>query len=238
MKVGELAKQTGVSVRTLHYYDEISLLEPSHRNDAGHRLYTAADIVRLQQIMSLRQVGFSLEEIRECLEQSDFSPYRVIQLHMSRLREQMELQRKLYNRLEAIAASLRSTEEISVEELMQTIEVISMFEKYYTPEQLEELKERRQMLGEEKIHQVQGEWQELIEQVRAEMEKGTEPTSETVQFLAKRWRRLIQEFTGGNPEIEKSLNTIYQQEGAANASRNAIDSDTCEYISKAMAVLK
>ena len=113
-----------------------------------------------------------------------------------------------------------------------------MFEKYYTPEQLEELKERREMLGEDKIHQAQAQWQELIEQVRAEMKKGTEPTSEIVQSLAKRWRSLIEEFTGSNPEIEKSLSTMYQQEGAANASRNAIDSQTCEYISRAMAVLQ
>jgi len=238
IKVGELAKQTGVSVRTLHYYDEISLLKPSHRNNVGHRLYTAEDIVRLQQIMSLRQVGFSLEEIRDCLEQPDFSPYRVIQLHMSCLRKQMELERKLYNRLEAIAASLHSAEEIPIEEFMETIEVITMFEKYYTPEQLEELKGRRQILGEEKIHQAQVEWQELIEQVRTEMAKGTEATSEPVQLLAQRWKQLIQEFTGGNPEIEQSLSRMYQQEGAANASRNAIDPQTCEYMSKAMAMLK
>ncbi|NES20900.1 MAG: albicidin resistance protein [Symploca sp. SIO3E6] len=121
---------------------------------------------------------------------------------------------------------------------MQTIEVITMFEKYYTPEQLEELKERRQMLGEDKMHQAQVEWQELIEQVRTEMAKGTEPTSEPVQILAQQWRKLIQEFTGGNPEIEQSLSRMYQQEGVANASRNAIDPQTCEYMSKAMAILK
>jgi MerR family transcriptional regulator, thiopeptide resistance regulator len=50
LKVGDLAKQTGVSVRTLHYYDEIGLLSPSHRTDTGYRLYDKADIMRLQQI--------------------------------------------------------------------------------------------------------------------------------------------------------------------------------------------
>ena len=66
-KVGELAKQTGLSVRTLHYYDEVGLLSPSQRTAAGHRLYTAGDIVRLQQIKSLRHLAFALEEIRACL---------------------------------------------------------------------------------------------------------------------------------------------------------------------------
>ena len=63
-RVGELAGQTGLTVRTLHYYDEIGLLSPSHRSDAGYRLYTAGDVVRLQQIRSLRHLGFALEEIR------------------------------------------------------------------------------------------------------------------------------------------------------------------------------
>jgi DNA-binding transcriptional MerR regulator len=70
-KVGELAKQTGLSVRTLHYYDEIGLLSPSQRTEAGHRLYTADDIVRLQQVKSLRHLGFTLKEIRDYLNRPD-----------------------------------------------------------------------------------------------------------------------------------------------------------------------
>jgi MerR family transcriptional regulator, thiopeptide resistance regulator len=91
LKVGDLAKQTGVSVRTLHYYDEIGLLSPSHRTETGYRLYGEDDIIRFQQIVSLRQIGLSLEEIRACLEQSNFSFSHVVQLHMTRLREQIEL---------------------------------------------------------------------------------------------------------------------------------------------------
>ena len=70
-KVDELAKQTGLSVRTLHYYDEIGLLSPSQRTEAGHRLYTADDIVRLQQVKSLRHLGFTLKEIRDYLNRPD-----------------------------------------------------------------------------------------------------------------------------------------------------------------------
>ena len=67
MKIGDLAQKTGLSIRTLHYYDEIGLLSPSHRTDVGYRLYSNQDIIRLQQIVSLRQLGFSLKEINECL---------------------------------------------------------------------------------------------------------------------------------------------------------------------------
>jgi DNA-binding transcriptional MerR regulator len=81
-KGGELAKRTGLSVRTLHYYEEIGLLSPAQRTEAGHRLYAAGDVVRLQQIKSLRQLGFGLKEIQAGPDRTDFSGQRVIQLHI------------------------------------------------------------------------------------------------------------------------------------------------------------
>ena len=63
-KVGELARRTGVSVRALHHYEEIGLLVPSWRTESGHRLYSEPDIIRLTQIVSLRQIGLSLKRSR------------------------------------------------------------------------------------------------------------------------------------------------------------------------------
>src|SRR4051812_27526351 len=108
LRVGELARRTGLTVRTLHHYDAIGLVRPSRHTAAGYRVYTAADVARLQQVLSLRQLGFSLEEIRECLDRPGFSPREVVGLHLARLREQIELQRKLCERLEGIAAVFRT----------------------------------------------------------------------------------------------------------------------------------
>lgn len=234
LKVGDLARQTGISVRTLHYYDEIGLLSPSHRTEAGYRLYGEDDIICLQQIVSLRQIGFSLEQIRECLGKSEFSPHQVVQLHLSQLREQIALQQQLYTKLEAISTRLQSTETVSIQEFIQLIEVTTMIGKYYTPEQQDFLKARGEQLGEERIRQVEAEWQSLIEQTRTAMANGTDPASESVQALARRWRELIQEFTGGDPGIQQSLNTMYQQEGTEVASRGAVDTALIEYMSRAM----
>src|SRR4051812_46097872 len=92
LKVGELARRTGLTVRTLHHYDEIGLLKASLHTESGHRLYTACDVARLQQVLSLRQLGFSLEEIGDCLDKPGFSALEVIRLHVARLQEQMEHQ--------------------------------------------------------------------------------------------------------------------------------------------------
>jgi len=233
MRVGDLARRTGLSVRTLHHYEEIGLLSPSRRTGAGYRLYGAPEIARLQQIVSLRQLGFSLRETRDCLSRPDYSLQRVIELHIMELRERIVAQSRLCERLEVLAEHVRSSETISVEEFLQTIEEMRRVEKYYTPEQLEELRQRRETIGDERIREVEAEWPQLMAQVRAEMDKGTDPTSETVRRLATRWLDLVNEFTGGNPEIEKSLRRMYQEESAIHGMDTSEMREMAEYISKA-----
>ncbi|WP_077320551.1 MerR family transcriptional regulator [Virgibacillus proomii] len=65
--IGELSKKTGVTIRTLDYYDEIGLLNPASTTKGGHRLYGEAELLRLEQILSLKFLGFSLDKIRYIL---------------------------------------------------------------------------------------------------------------------------------------------------------------------------
>lgn len=238
-KVGELAGRAGLSVRTLHYYDEIGLLSPSQRTDSGHRLYTAGDVVRLQRIKSLQHLGFTLREVRECLDRPDFPLERVVQLHLSELKERIELQRRLCDLLERVAARLRSGEEVSSGEFVDTVmEVIKMsenVEKYYTAEQLEYLEGRRREIGEEGIRQAEAEWAELIEQVRAEMEAGTDPSTGRVQALARHWMGLVNEFTGGDPGIERSVGNMWEQEENIHGVDTGEMREMMAYVSEAMA---
>ena len=126
--MGELAGRTGLTVRTLHHYDRIGLLSPSGRtgsnHGAGHRLYTAADVARLQQILSLKMLGFSLEQIREYLSRGDYDPRRVVLLHLERVRGQADELRRLAERLAALANALDKAEVVSADEFLATIEVM------------------------------------------------------------------------------------------------------------------
>src|SRR5215208_1450138 len=238
-KVGELARRTGLSVRALRYYDGIGLLSPSRRTEGGHRLYTAEDVVRLQRIKSLRALGLSLREIGEYLDGTDVPPGRLIELHLARLKERNELQRRLCDRLEQVASRLRSGEEIFSERFIETVmEVIEMSErldKYYSPEQLEYLEARRREVGEERIRESQAEWAELMESVRAEMEAGTDPSNERVQAFAAHWMALVGEFTGGDAGIERSLGNMWRQEENIHGIDTREVRDMGRYISAAMA---
>jgi MerR family transcriptional regulator, thiopeptide resistance regulator len=240
IRVGELAKQTGISVRTLHYYEEIGLLAPSRRSEAGYRLYADADVARLQQIMSLRQLGFSLEQIRDCLHRDDVPLLRVIEMHLAGLREQIALQAQLCDRLEVIARGLQRAEQPSVTDLLHTMEVMNRMEKYYTPEQQEWLKQRRETVGDERIHEVEAEWPRLMAEVRAAMDAGIDPSDPQAQALVVRWRGLTQEFTGGNPGIEKSLRTMFESESPQDIhpSMDPRIKEYGEYIARAAAAGK
>lgn len=229
-KIGELAKRTGVSVRTLHHYDEIGLLSPSHRTESGHRLYGREEVVRLQQILSLRQIGFALEQIGAALDRDDFDVRSVIGMHVRRLRQQIAEQQELCEKLEAIAANAASA---TAEEFIEAIERMTMFEKYYTKEQLETLARRREQLGEERMQQAPQEWTTLMRDVREHMKAGTDPKDERVQALAKKWRALIDEFTGGDPGIERSLRNMYQNESRV-AEQQGLDREMGDYIAKAL----
>lgn len=233
-KVGEIAKQTGLSVRTLHHYDTVGLLSPSRHPESGHRLYTSQDIGRLQQIASLRSLGFSLDDVRDILDKKGLSLFEVVQMHLAKLKERIDLERQLLGKLESIARLLDCQETVTAENLIQTIEVINMTEKYpFTEEQMEKIKKQGELLGPEKIKAVESEWPQLIAKVRAEMEKGTPPAFEEVRLLAKRWQELVGMFTGGDPEIQATLNKRYKEQPNYGA-QSAINREMLAYIAKAM----
>jgi DNA-binding transcriptional MerR regulator len=241
VQVGELARRTGLTVRTLHHYDEIGLLRPWQHSGAGYRLYTAYDISRLQQIVSLRQLGLSLEEIRDCLDRPGFSPLEVIDLHLGRLREQIESQQRLCRRFEAIAARLRAAGEVSADDFLRAIEETVMIENYFTPEQLERIRDRRAEVGEGVLKQKQAEWAEVIAEARAELERGTDPADPRVQALAVRWQRLVEFTTGGDPEMGRAIKKHWEEQGDSLVAQYGAEYDSRPvwgYMDKAAAATK
>lgn len=237
MQVGQLARQSGLTVRTLHHYDAIGLLSPSDRSEAGYRLYNSDDVARLTQILLLRPLNLSLAEIREILARPESSLQETIRQQISHLREKIESQTQLVERLEAIHRRLEQAERVSVDQLTRLMEMMAMIDKYYTPEQMEYLKKRGEELGEEKIRQAETEWPQLIARMQEEMAKGTDPAGETVQALARRWQELVQEFTGGDAGIESSLRNMYGQEPQLR-QQTGMDPSLMEFVAKANAAGK
>jgi DNA-binding transcriptional MerR regulator len=234
-KVGELAERTGLTVRALHHYDAIGLVRPGARSASGHRLYTAGDLERLQRLLSLRQLGLSLDEVRACLDRPGYSLAEVLRLHAGRLRERLARESALLGRLEGLVRLLDTAADPSPEQILRTIEAMTMIEAYYTPEQLDQLRRRGEALGEEAIREVEAEWPRLMAAMKAEMEAGTDPAGPRVQALAARWRELVEMFTGGDPGLGQAVGKLWQERGPETASAHGMDFDRglFEYVGKA-----
>lgn len=239
-KVGDLAARTGLTVRTLHHYDAIGLLAPSARtgsaHGAGHRLYTAADLARLHQILCLKQLGFGLEQIKEYLTQPDYDPREVVRLHLESVRARAAELAALGDRLRGLSERLDRAGTASPEEFLQTIEAMTMIEQYYTPEQLKQIDDRRKAGGEEMeetIRRAPQMWADLQADVRAAIDAGVPPTDPKAAELAKRWFALIAAFTRGDPGIFKSLQKMYQSEDRVAGADVAAMRPLMEYVQKA-----
>jgi DNA-binding transcriptional MerR regulator len=221
LRVGELARRAGLSVRALHHYEAIGLLEPARRSGTGHRLYGPAEVARLARIRALGALGFPLEQVRRCLDEVDWTPLRLVELHLARAREVLAEQQDLCARLERLRVQLAQAGPeqdggSAIERFLETAEVMGMIERYYTEEQLRALARRRDELGEAAIREVEQAWAALFAEVKAELERGTAPEAPAAQRLAQRWSELRQRtvagFSGGDAGIEASLGRMYAEQ--------------------------
>jgi DNA-binding transcriptional MerR regulator len=234
LRIGEVAKATGMTVRALHHYDEIGLLVPSERNASGYRLYTDADVSRLYRIRALRSMGFTLAEIGAELLHDGEDPRPALRRHVERIDERLRLAERLRSQITDILESLDRADEPTGQMFIDAIEVMTRMERYYTPEQMEQLSQRADALGQEGMERAHEDWARLIAEVEAERQAGTDPADPRLTPLIERWNELVEQFTGGDPGIRASLQRMYETEGPERASRGAVNAQTMEYAQRVM----
>ena len=147
-RVGELADATGLSVRTLHHYDEIGLLQPGERTSSGHRQYDAADVRRLHRIVALRGFGLSLAEVGQVLDGELSDPRRLIRTQLDLVEEQIATASRVRTKLLGVLDGLDPAHEPSAQTLIELIEVTTAMNRTLTREEYEEMAEKRRRLTE------------------------------------------------------------------------------------------
>jgi DNA-binding transcriptional MerR regulator len=209
LRIGAFARRAGVTVRALHHYDRLRLLRPARRSTRGYRLYADDDLVRLQQIVTLKALGFDLERVAEILNAPGFDV-------RAALRAQIGILEDRRHRLDAALVALRYAESSAAREehrwdtFVPVIKaIIAMHDvdvsKYYTPEQLAALRAREP--GEADVARATERWSELLGEIRAALD--ADPASALAQGFVDRWDALTAEFTQGDPGIERSLASVY-----------------------------
>ena len=230
MKVGDLAKRTGVSVRTLHYYDEIGLLRPklvdgleaSRLRARGARATSANQVAATTRLQSRRSPRVSRRA--RVLPEPSASTFTS---NGFAIRSRTSNDSSRCSRPSPPAIERRPMK--TADDFINIIEEITMIERSFNAEELAEIKERGEKLGPGPHRAVEEEWPRLIAQVRREMLEGTDPASDRMRPLATRWRELVREFTGGNPNIERKVRATYIEEPKRAAASSASESEMFEY---------
>lgn len=128
-RIGQLAGATGVTVRSLHHYDEIGLLVPSERTSGGgHRVYGEADVQRLYRILALRRLGFALSEIESILDSDRPDLRETVRRHLAQVERDLARQRRLCQRLAEILSTLERSAEPTVDQFIDTVEAMATIE--------------------------------------------------------------------------------------------------------------
>lgn len=211
LKVGELAKRSGLTVRALHHYHAIGLLTPSARADNGYRLYGRDDIARLHQIQALRRFGLPLAEIGAHLDQPGTPLEGIIAKQIAMLDRQIQQAAKLRERLAQLQRKLEMGAEPDLADWLSTLELMTMYDKYFSMDELARLP----MYG--RNQNGDDEWIALIQEVRQQMDSGVAPEDAQPQELALRWMTLLLRDTNGDPRLLVKLNHMHEQEPAMQA---------------------
>ncbi|HUX68209.1 MAG TPA: MerR family transcriptional regulator [Terriglobales bacterium] len=214
-RVQAFAELAGVTVRTLHHYDRLGLLvprrRPGSRPDAnGYRLYTHADLERLEQIVALRFLGFPLRQIRELLAGPALPLRQALRLQQGLLHHQRQ---QLDRALAAIQVSLQAPRPnpAQLQQILREMTISANQQewtsRYYSAAAKAKLAARAPSFTPAMQAKVSRQWAELVAEVEAAL--GQDPASPGAQALAARWKKLIAGFTQADPAIAAGLEQLW-----------------------------
>jgi DNA-binding transcriptional MerR regulator len=138
--VGEAARLAKVSVRTLHHYDQLGIVSPSARTEAGYRLYESVDLERLHRVMVFRELGFSLDEISQIVTDPDFDQTEALRAQRSLLAEKARRTEMMLTAIDAALAAVEGGSEMSDQERTEMFG--ELFDGFDPAEYRDEVQER------------------------------------------------------------------------------------------------
>lgn len=231
IQVGELAKRAGITVRTLHHYEQTELLLPSARSAAGYRLYNLADVQRLHMIQALAKAGLELAEIRDFLEQRSLSLAELLDGQITLLDKQLRSIHTLRNRLVELRTGLTDDATPDLESWLQTLELMNMYDRWFSKEELQQLPFA---VEKEALADI---WAGLVTEVKHLLEQNVSVTDARATDLASRWMERLEQDTAGKPEFLTRLNEMHSVEPQMQ-EQTGITPEITDYITRAFAESK
>lgn len=238
-RVAEFARLAGVTVRALQYYDRIGLLAPSGSTEGGHRLYQRRDLLRLQQILTLKWMGFKLDQIKELLESPEYELRTALRFQKAAIDSQIAQLQIASQALEQ-ALKLKNLEA----GMLKNEAVSSVIRAVTTPEELPHYSEeawagiitRGMNYTQADFQRFAEDWQKLYEEFEEMMH--LPPDSAPVQELAATMHSYLELFTAGDKETEAGLRRSWEAGDVPQAAKEMSNPALQNYMNEAMAIYR
>jgi len=239
--VKRLARLAGVSVRTLHHYDQIGLLKPAERTAAGYRLYGERQLLRLQQILLFREIDMPLDEVRRILDDPAFDPLAALREHRQSLQQRMQRLKRLLHTIDRTIARLTEDDMTLTDEELYAGFTPEQRERYrrearqmYDPALVEESERRVKKMSRAQWAAVGAEGEAVSTGLAALADRG--PADPEVQALIARHHAWIENFYPCSAEVYRGLGQGYAQHPEFRAFYEKYRPNLADFMAAAMSI--
>lgn len=243
-RIKEVADMAGVSVRTLHYYDQIGLLKPGFVTTKGYRFYTDKDLGRLQQILFFKELAFNLQEIKDILDNPGFDKRQALKTHRELLLEKKKRLEKIIKLVGRTIESIEGEIEMNKNEMFDGFDITEIErhkekyaeetkQKYRNTDAYKESEKKTSKYTKDDWARIVAKGDEIYKKLATLMAKA--PSDPKVQELVKEKRQYITDnFYNCTPEIFRGLGELYVYDERFTANIDKYKSGLAKFLSEAI----
>lgn len=233
--VKKLAEISGISIRTLHFYDEIGLLKPAYHGTNGTRNYGEKELLLLQQILFFKELGFSLKQISKILKQNDFHLLSALGSHKKSLQKQGEKIGNLLQTIESTIEYLQGKKNMKDQDFFHGFSIGSCNPNSETEKTVfQNLKEQKLSLLEKK--QIADGAYALYTQICQLMQTGFSTSSKEVQNLVQEHHTGTKRFHNATKEVYEALSKLYVDHTEFRKQLDSVDPHLAKFLAEAMQI--
>lgn len=238
--VKKLSEISGVTIRTLHFYEEAGLLKPAYYGANGYRYYEEKELLQLQQILFFKELGFTLKQIGKVLGKSDFDQLAALYTHKKALTREWEAIGCLLQTIDKTIKHLKGKKKMSPREFFDGFSLVkkaSKNEPYFAAEEtmLQNLKKQpAQQMSESERLQIAKEANQIYDKIADCLENRLSISSKEVQRLIKRHYEFGGKFHKTSKEVYKALAKLYSEHPEYRKQLDPIHPNLANFMAKAM----
>lgn len=240
-KIKAVADIAGVSVRTLHHYDQIDLLKPTNTTPAGYRLYSEADLERLQEILFFKELGFALREIATILDSPAYDRAEGLMSHRQLLEKKRQRLDELLGLVDRAVLANERSQNMGADKMFEGFDETKL-EDYkqevrekYDPKVVAESERRTSSYSKEDWVTIKAEANDINQHIASLIERGP-ADPEAQEAVGRFYQHINDRFYACTPEIFRGLGEMYVQDARFTAFYENIEPGMAEFMREAMRI--